>query len=220
MMLRMLFEKRADAVWISHLDLMRVFQRAFRRAGLMLKHSQGFTPRAIVSIALPLSVGVESGCELLDFELEGEVPPVSELTGLVNDTLPSGIRVLETYEAQRKIKELTTLKARLYLEYDQGIPAEAHAAIAAMLSGESLMMEKHSRKGATETDLLPLLKSWTMEQTDAHTLMLELLVCAQNPSLNPQLIANAIEKYLPQWKPDFAYNQRLEIFDDSGNIFR
>ena len=67
---RMLFEKTGDSVWISHLDLMRVFQRAFRRAGLLLKHSQGFTPRAIVSIALPLSVGMESQCELLDFELE------------------------------------------------------------------------------------------------------------------------------------------------------
>lgn len=219
-MLRMLFEKQADAVWISHLDLMRVFQRAFRRAGLMLKHSQGFTPRAIVSIALPLSVGVKSVCELLDVELEGETPPVSELTERVNAALPAGIRVLETYEAARKIKELTTLKTRLYLEYDKGIPAATHAAIAAMLCQESLIMEKHSRKGTTETDLLPLLKQWTMEQLDEHTLMLELLVCAQNPSLNPQLIANAIEKYLPYVAPDFAYHERVEVYDEEGNIFR
>ncbi len=219
-MLRMLFEKRGDAVWISHLDLMRVFQRAFRRAGLMLKHSQGFTPRAIVSIALPLSVGVESGCELLDFELEGETPTVSELTRLVNEALPAGVRVLETYEAKRKIKELTTLKARLYLEYDKGVPAEAAASIETLLGGETLIMEKHSRKGDTETDLLPLLKKWTMEQTDENTLMLELLVCAQNPSLNPQLIAGAVEKYLPHLAPDFAINQRLEIYDEEGKVFR
>ena len=219
-MLRMLFEKRGDAVWISHLDLMRVFQRAFRRAGLMLKHSQGFTPRAIVSIALPLSVGVESGCELLDFELEGTVPSMEELTVKVNEALPDGVRVLETYEAQRKIKELTTLRARLYLEYDGGVPSEAADAVAQLLNGETLIMEKHSRKGDTETDLLPLLKKWTMEQTDEHTLMLEILVCAQNPSLNPQLLANAVEKYLPDLAPDFAFNQRLEIYDEEGNVFR
>lgn len=216
----MLFEKRGDSVWISHLDLMRVFQRAFRRAGLMLKHSQGFTPRAIVSIALPLSVGVESGCELLDFELEGEVPAAEEITRRVNEALPAGIRVLETYEAQRKIKELTTLKARLYLEYDKGVPAEAVSSIETLLGGEALIMEKHSRKGATETDLLPLLKKWSLEQTDEHTLMLEVLVCAQNPSLNPQLLANAVEKYLPEFAPDFAFNQRLEIYDEEGNVFR
>ena len=67
---RALFEKVGNARYISHLDLMRVFQRAFKRAGLPLTHTQGFNPRPSVSIALPLSLGVESRCELLDFELE------------------------------------------------------------------------------------------------------------------------------------------------------
>ena len=60
---RILFEKKGNAVWISHLDLMRLFQRAFKRAGLPLTHTQGFNPRPSVSIALPLSVGVESNCD-------------------------------------------------------------------------------------------------------------------------------------------------------------
>ena len=53
-MARLLFEKKGSAVWISHLDLMRLFQRAFKRAGLHLKHTQGFNPRPSVSTALPL----------------------------------------------------------------------------------------------------------------------------------------------------------------------
>jgi radical SAM-linked protein len=65
-MLRALFEKTGNAAYISHLDLMRVFQRSFKRAGLPLTHTKGFNPRPSVSIALPLSVGVESCCELLD----------------------------------------------------------------------------------------------------------------------------------------------------------
>lgn len=59
-MRRMLFEKYRNGIWISHLDLMRVFQRAFRRAGLPLQHTQGYNPHAFVSIALPLSVGTAS----------------------------------------------------------------------------------------------------------------------------------------------------------------
>ena len=55
---RALFEKAGNAIWISHLDLMRVFQRSFKRAGLPLTHTQGFNPRPSVSIALPMSVGV------------------------------------------------------------------------------------------------------------------------------------------------------------------
>ena len=63
---RALFEKTGNAIFISHLDLMRLFQRAFQRSGLPLTHTQGFNPRPSVSIALPLSLGVESGCELMN----------------------------------------------------------------------------------------------------------------------------------------------------------
>ena len=219
-MLRLLFEKKGDGMWISHLDLMRVFQRAFRRAGLMVKHSQGFTPRAIVSIALPLSVGTESCCELLDVELEGEVPACDVIRAELNRTMPVGIRVLEVYEAQRKIKELTHLQAQVVLEYDNGVPETAAEQISAMLTGERLIMVKHSRKGETETDLLPMLQNFSITQTDAQTLCLDVRVCAQNPSLNPQLLAQAVEKYLPAVKPDFAFSRRLEIYDANSEIFR
>ena len=219
-MLRLLFEKKGDGMWISHLDLMRVFQRAFRRAGLMVKHSQVFTPRAIVSIALPLSVGTESCCELLDVELEGEVPACDVIRAELNRTMPVGIRVLEVYEAQPKIKESTHLQAQVVLEYDNGVPETAAEQISAMLTGERLIMVKHSRKGETETDLLPMLQNFSITQTDAQTLCLDVRVCAQNPSLNPQLLAQAVEKYLPAVKPDFAFSRRLEIYDANSEIFR
>ena len=84
---RALFEKTGNAVWISHLDLMRVFQRAFKRAGLHLTHTQGFNPRPSVSIALPLSVGIESRCELLDFDLEGDRCSNCEIMDRLNSNL-------------------------------------------------------------------------------------------------------------------------------------
>ena len=90
---RALFEKKGNAVWISHLDLMRLFQRAFKRAGLPLTHTQGYNPRPSVSIALPLSVGVESECELLDFDLDGMTVPVDEICSKLNGALVEGVRV-------------------------------------------------------------------------------------------------------------------------------
>ncbi len=214
---RMLFEKTGTAVWVSHLDLMRIFQRAFRRAGLLLKHSQGFTPRAIVSIALPLSVGMESRCELLDFELEdGSVPTAEQ----INAVLPAGIRVISIYGDERKIRELTHLRAHLTLTYDGGVPADAAEGIRALFARDSLMMEKHSRKGLTSVDILPMLCSFRMEQPDDHTLTWDVLVCAQNPSLNPQLLVSALELYAPQWKPDGVFCRRVEIYDAEGTVFR
>ena len=90
---RLLFSKEAEAIWISHLDLMRLFQRAFKRAGLNLTHTHGYNPRPSVSIALPMSVGVESECELLDFELEGERVTDEEIVSRLNKALVSGIRL-------------------------------------------------------------------------------------------------------------------------------
>ena len=109
-MLRLLFEKKGRSVWISHLDLMRLFQRAFKRAGLPLTHTQGFNPRPSVSIALPLSVGVESQCELLDFELETCDMSTSEIRDKLNEGLVAGVRVLDVYKDGRKIRDLCYLQ--------------------------------------------------------------------------------------------------------------
>ena len=211
-MSRLLFEKTGDSIYISHLDLMRVFQRAFRRAGLLLRHSQGFTPRAIVSIALPLSVGVESVCELLDFELEQG----SATAEALNAVLPAGIRVREVYEGGRKIKELTHLRARVTLEYDGAAPEAS--AVEALFRGETLVLEKQSKKGTAQVDILPMVRDLTVARPDGHTLVLEAVVCAQNPSLNPLLLAQAVEGYAS--KPDFAFARRLEVLDAQGNVFR
>ena len=123
---RLLFEKKGNAVWISHLDLMRLFQRAFKRAGLHLTHTQGFNPRPSVSIALPLSVGVESVCELLDFTLDGASVPCEEICERLNAAVVPGVRVREAYDTGKKLKELAFLDCAVTFEYDNGIPADIH----------------------------------------------------------------------------------------------
>ena len=75
---RLLFEKTGDAVYISHLDLMRTMTRAFLRAGCRLKYSEGFNPHPNISIALPLSVGCEILCELMDFRKKKKKNPIKK----------------------------------------------------------------------------------------------------------------------------------------------
>ena len=118
---RLMFEKCGNAVWISHLDLMRLFQRAFKRAGLPLKHTQGFNPRPSVSIALPLSVGAESKCELLDFELDtSELITNAQIVSRLNRTLVAGVKVIDCYDDGGKLRDLAYLHCQLKLEYDNG----------------------------------------------------------------------------------------------------
>ncbi len=219
-MLRLLFEKKGNAVWISHLDLMRLFQRAFKRAGMPLTHTQGFNPRPSVSIALPLSVGVESNCELLDFELDGIQLPCDEIRSRLNATLIDGINVLKVYPCEKKIREIAFLQCALTLKYDTGVSESAVSKIQELFQKEELLVSKKSKNGITEQNIIPMIQSIAVHQTDNRTINLDANICCQNPSLNPSQLAAAIELYLPELKPDFVQCCRLEIYDQQNNIFR
>ena len=217
---RLLFEKTGSAVWMSHLDLMRLMQRAFKRAGLPLTHTQGFNPRPSVSIALPLSVGVESVCELMDFDLEGELPPMETIQTRLNAVLVPGVTVRQVYMDGRKIRDLALLRCRLGLEYDGGIPAGATDAIATLFARESLMVEKKSKNGIREQDIRPMIRELSVAQTGEKELRVEALITCQNPSLNPVQLYGAIVRYLPEVAPDFCTCRREELYDEKETIFR
>ena len=217
---RLLFEKTGNAIWISHLDLMRLFQRAFRRAGLPLTHTQGFNPRPSVSIAMPLSVGIASSCELLDFELEGIEVPESEILQRLNAALIPGVRVLAVYSAGKKIRELAYLDCELSLCYDAGIPTGAPDAVRELFERESLTVDKKSKNGVTRQDIIPMIRSLSVCVPDEYHLLLSVRVCCQNPSLNPMLLVSAVHDCLPELVPDDVSCRRVEIYDQSENVFR
>ena len=216
---RALFEKTGNAVWISHLDLMRLFQRAFKRAGLPLTHTQGFNPRPSVSIALPLSVGVKSGCELLDFDLDGMDVPCDEICSRLNAALVDGIRVLQVYDNGSKIKNLAYLRSVITLEYDGGVPDGAGDSLRQLLSRPNLSVEKKGKNGVVEQDIIPMLRSFEI-RIFGNAVELEIVACCQNPTLNPMQIHGAILRYLPELAPDFARVCRVELYDTNENVFR
>ena len=217
---RALFEKSGNAVFISHLDLMRLFQRAFKRAGLPLTHTQGYSPRPSVSIALPLSVGIESHCELLDFDLTDCDVPCSEMVTRLNEVLVDGVRIIDIYEQGSKIKNLAYLDCEVYLEYDAGIPATAKEEIENLFAQTSLTVEKSGKNGITTQDIIPMIRNFAVAVEDENTLCLRARICCQNPSLNPNQMAAAICTYLPQLKPDFVSCKRMELYDHDDKIFR
>ena len=217
---RLMFEKTGNAIWISHLDLMRLFQRAFKRAGLQLTHTQGFNPRPSVSIAMPLSVGVESQCELLDFDLDGEQVPCDEIAERLNGTLVPGVKVLEVYESGRKIRDLALLSCLITLEYDDGIPAGSEEAICGLFSRQTLVLTKKSKNGMQDQDIIPMIRELSVRRESDNVLLLEALICCQEPSLNPAQLSSAISLYLPEYKPDFSRCRRLCVYDKQGVIFK
>lgn len=216
---RALFEKTGNAVWISHLDLMRLFQRAFKRAGLPLTHTQGFNPRPSVSIALPLSVGVESSCELLDFDLDGVAVSCDEIRDRLNGALVEGVRVISVYDNGGKNKNLALLRCAVILEYDNGVPAGAGDQLRELFARQQLMVEKKGKSGIVEQDIIPMIQSMIVRE-QGNEIELEAVICCQNPTLNPMQLSAAICRYLPEMSPDFAKCRRIEVYDVNENVFR
>ncbi len=217
---RALFEKTGNAVWISHLDLMRLFQRSFKRSGLLLTHTQGFNPHPSVSIALPLSVGIESRCELLDFDLEGEKISNADIMQRLNENLVDGVKILAVYDDFAKIKNLAYLDCILTLEYDGGIPDGGQTALEELFSREEVIVEKRTKNGPKPENIIPLIRSIRVEGVNDHILQLHARICCQNPALNPMQLHTAVEQYLPSLKPDFVSCSRMEVYDTKEMIFR
>ena len=217
---RLLFEKTGSAVWMSHLDLMRLFQRAFKRADLPLKHTQGFNPRPSVSIALPLSVAVESTCELLDFELDGITVSCEEITDRLNRALVSGVVVRKTYLSGRKLRDLALLDCNIIMEYDRGVPEQAETRIRELFYRESVVVSKKTKSGIQDQDIIPMIRKLDVVRVDNHILQLQARICCQNPTLNPVQMIAAVNTYLPEFAPDFTKCSRVEIYDTQEEIFR
>ena len=217
---RALFEKTGMAAYISHLDLMRLFQRSFKRAGLPLTHTKGFNPRPSVSIALPMSLGVESVCELLEFDLETDSVSCEEIRDRLNANLTEGVRILDVYDDGAKLKHLAYLSCDLTLEYDRGIPMDAQNRLSELFCQPELIVEKKGKNGTTEQNIIPMIQEIWFEAVSPSELRMSALICCQNPTLNPAQLTAAIAKYLPDYAPDFVRICRKEIYNTEKKLFR
>lgn len=216
---RLRFSKTGRAVYISHLDLMRTFQRAFIRAGIELRHTEGFNPHPYMSFALPLSVGMTSVCEAMDFDLK-EVPPPDDLAARLNRTLPEGITVLEVYESARKFTEIAWVVVSGRLVYDGGIPDDAAGQLLSFYQSKELIVPKKSKKGMVDFNIAAGIGALRFIAQTNTELTLETRLTAQNPALNPEYLMAALRLKKPELAPNFAAFTRLELFDAALTLFR
>ena len=216
--LRLRFEKTGRAVYISHLDLMHTMQRAFSRAEYELKYSEGFNPHPQISIALPLSVGVESYCEIMDFRLKGNAD-LRELPPRLTAVMPEGIRVTDCYEQVNKTALLKFLEIRGAFEYDDRPPAEMAEKLNRFYSQDAIVIEKKTKRGQGQSDIRPAIREICFAAGE-KTVELSAVISAQEPTLNPALLADALRQLEPAIAPDFARFTRIENYLENMEIFR
>ena len=216
--LRLRFAKKGRAVYISHLDLMRTMQRVFLRAGCSLKYSEGFNPHPVISILLPLGVGVSSECELMDFSLTEDCD-LAAMPEKLNRAMPEGITALEVREAERKVRDLKWLRISGKLDYDDRDCAAMRDGLQAFFAREEIVITKKTKRGEGEADIAPAIREIGFTAGE-RCVRLSAVISAQEPTLNPEHLVSALRQLAPELAPDFADFTRLEVYDEKMKVFR
>ena len=202
---RFLYAKTGKAKYISHLDLMSMMQRAFLRAGIELKYSEGFNPHPYMSVALPLQVGSESICELID-------------VGIINDTLPDiesiqlpeGIRIHETYKPVKKFSEITWVEISVTLHYNMERIESLKDRLVKCFSRDHILITKRTKRGFRELDVARYIKD--VDFNIDEKLLMTAKMSAQNPTLTLADLECVFEDKL---KPEHLNFRRINIYDSN-----
>ena len=213
--LRIRYKKTGKATYISHLDLMSCMKRSMLRAGIELSYSTGFNPHSYISVALPLQVGCASSCELLDFE-PLDTTACDVFPEKINKYLPEGLEVIEIYRPERKFAEIAWLEMTCRFYYDK--PQQAiRDKIIDCFSAESLQITKKTKSGFKQFDIAPYIRN--TDVSGGEDIIVAALVSAQEPSITPADITNAMVVYGIS-APDYVMFERIEMFDSDNNVFR
>lgn len=141
---RIFFEKKGLARFISHLDLMRCFSRAVKRAGIDIWYTEGYNPRPYMNFSLPLPLGTESLCESVDIRTNDEMP-FDEIRSRLNSVMPDGIYITAVSQPLHKQEEiaLADFTAVLYTDAPDSVANE----LSEKLESAEINIEKKAKQG-------------------------------------------------------------------------
>lgn len=201
--MRIKFIKHEDMIYISHLDVQRLLQRAFRRADVELSFSQGFNPHPKMSYGNALALGVESFGEYVDIEIENENITPEELMERINAQLPDGMQFIKCIELEGGEKALAA--NIIYGDYvftvpnTTGMEAEAVSEkLAEMMNSETITTTKRNKKKRiVEVDIRPLIKTLSLMEADKDEIKISsVLATGSKQNLNTNVFIPKLLEYL------------------------
>lgn len=194
---RLRYSRGADVRYVSHLDMLKLFDRACRRAELPVAYSEGFNPHPEFVFGMPLPVGVTSEAEYVDIKLYEKISNTDFIRRL-NAALPPAVHIMESKHLVKKtpniMKTVTASKYRVMVSFECEDVSEAFVKIKAELALERpLVVMKKTKSATKETDIRPMIHS--IEFTDNGNGVGELLIvtAAGNlTNLRPELAVNSL----------------------------
>lgn len=216
MILRIKFYKKNYLKYISHLDLMRLFQRSFNRAGIPINYSQGFNPHPRFSIANPLALGIESDEEYMDIDME--YMPVDEFITKMNAVLPEDVQIIKG-EFLKKEESIDSLIAWAYYEIEFNISKEISKEdldqmFKEWLNKEEILLTRTRKKGRRiiekQVNIKSLIGNLILKDVIDNNISMEVLLkSGSNGNLKPTDFIEVLNR-----------DVSLNIEQDSINIIR
>ncbi len=209
---RLTFKKTGYAKYVSHLDLMRMFQRAFLRAELPISFSQGFNPHQKISIAFPLPLGVTGEKEYIDIELDEKLN-FNELIQKLNGALPTDIRISSASFPTQKTSTLSRAVYDVKIDLANDI-SDLQNKILDVLNQNEIIVEKKTKRGIADTDIKPsIIDSEILFVEDNKIISLKLILsCEDGASLKASTVVDAFKKFIPDFVIDNLKIHRLGLF--------
>ncbi len=193
--LRVRFYRGEELKFISHLDIIRLWVRALRRARIPLEYTEGFSPHPRISLAVPLSVGVTAENELMDISITKVVSP-HWFMDTVNRQLPESLKVLEATPIGPNVPSLQS-QVR-FTEYQVAVKTDkteedVKNIIDALLTQETLPWHHERDTGTRSYDLRHLIDDiWVIEARPSACLLGMRLRCDESGSGRPEQVALAL----------------------------
>ncbi|WP_026891349.1 TIGR03936 family radical SAM-associated protein [Lacrimispora aerotolerans] len=219
MKVRIKFIKHGPVKFIGHLDIMRYFQKAIRRAEIDIKYSEGFSPHQVMSFAAPLGVGLTSNGEYMDIEVNS-MTDTKTMMDQLNAVMVEGISVTDCHVLDERAKNAMSLVAAAdyTLTFREGKePADLESffqGLSEFMKQSEILITKKTKKGEKEVDI----KTGIYElSVDGERIFMK-VSSGSADNLKPELVMEAYYQFLGLTLPEFAFHiQREEVYGNTGD---
>ncbi len=214
------FSKYGFVRYTSHLDLLRLFKRAFKRCGILLEYSQGFNPHPKLGFAQPLPLGFTAKHELLEFSTENE-NDTDAILKAIRDTMPIGIDIISckditgqqgTLASRVKAAEYTAVFPEVFPGGDS-----LRTLLNEFFERDEIIGYKRQKKTKRylPVDIKPMIKSIKASEESKKTVLMT-LDCGSSSNLNPETVVSSLIEFagIDIDKSDVDISRDMLIFDN------
>jgi len=192
---RIKFSKHGALKFIGHLDIMRYFQKAFRRSGIDIAYTGGFSPHPVMSFAAPLGVGLESDGEYLDVELNGP-ESADGLIEKLNEQMAEGMEILSAVVLPEKSGSAmaAVAAAGYYIAFRNEFapPQGWQNAIEKFLAKDKIIVEKQTKKSMMEVDLKPAIYDFRLSSYGEKDCLYLMVNASSSGNIKPAMVMEAL----------------------------